>query len=423
MGCTQAQFKNFSRDAPPMVSLVSRTPWKLMMNVSLEEWESSVAHLLSFPTHLDYSSKKIRFQPWCTQGRQFTALLPAPKDSQDLDVRYIYDELLITSRNPLVEARVRLCQNYKQRISTDKSRTASVLHTAQVVGWREDVVVVQLILLYSTCQFLLINLNTLKILGTYTEHFKEQAYLYECLISPDKTRLLLKPNLLYTLKHRVHILDDVIKVVSAVKNKQESVFEVTGEVFHDAALELVLAYDPRYRHTRVAIANLTRRGQHVLCLYNLRNKKITRKTYGPQYQRTQNLVFSPDGEYLAALLVTYILGSDVYPQKYNFHGTMVYSTRDFSLLRRIQSLGSPCLTSLTPAALFPLFSSTGESLAVGGGPGAAVQQVDVHALPPVLILKSMCRLVLRRYLTPEKITNLPISQQLINYIHFNPTED
>ena len=118
----------------------------------------------------------------------------------------------------------------------------------------------------------------------------------------------------------------------------------------------------------------------MLCLYNLKTRKIVQKTYGPQYQRTQNLVFTQDGDYLGALLVTYTLGPNMFPQRFNFLGVMVYTTDKLQMIHMINCYGLQSTISLMPAAIFPVFSHQGDFLCVASGNGSCINQVGCMQL-------------------------------------------
>ncbi len=112
----------------------------------------------------------------------------------------------------------------------------------------------------------------------------------------------------FSMQFNVWRSRDFVSFSNCVHFTTSGDFELVGELFKETALDLIITFDPRHKNSQVAIGNITKRGQHVLCLYSLKSRKIVQKTYGPQYQRTQNLVFTQDGDYLAALLVTYTLG-------------------------------------------------------------------------------------------------------------------
>ena len=265
-------------------------------------------------------------------------------------------------------------------------KLAPFLQTAQIIGQRDDVSIIQIPTAVKRSDFLVVNTNKLKVESVFHIDHADQPYLWECLISPDLSKLLLKPNLLFALRFRIQSVDDCLKIVCL--SPKSCQYETTGELFKESALDLIMCFDPRFKSTRIAIGNICKRGQHVLCLYSLKTRKIVQKTYGPQYQRTQNLAFTPDGDYLAALVVTYILGPNMFPQRFNFLGVMVYSTSDLQMLHMIQCYGTQSVPNLTPAAIFPAFSAHGDFLCMGSGSGGAICRVEIYHMLQRQLLKT-----------------------------------
>lgn len=335
-------------------------------------------------------------------------------------MKYTYNELLINQKLPWKSHRIKLPESYKDKVPL-KMKLAPFLDTAQVVGQRADIAIVQIPTNLKRSEFLVINANELRVKSVFHINHAEQPYLWECLISPDLSKFLLKPNLLFALRFQIQSVEDCLKVFSFNAKTQQ--FEISAELFRESALDLIMCFDPRYKNTRVAIGNICKRGQHVLCLYSLKTRKIVQKTYGPQYQRTQNLAFTPDGDFLAALLVTYVLGANMFPQRFNFLGVMVYSTSDLQMLHMIQCYGTQSVPTLTPAAIFPVFSDHGDFLCVGSGSGTGICRVEIYHMPPAPTLKSMCRKKITRVLPERTIENLFLTNDLKDYLLYKPIDE
>ena len=185
-----------------------------------------------------------------------------------------------------------------------------------------------------------------------------------------------------------------------------------------------MCFDPRYKNTRIAIGNICKRGQHVLCLYSLKTRKIVQKTYGPQYQRTQNLVFTPDGDYLAALIVTYILGPNMFPQRFNFLGGYgLFNGRPTNASHDSVLWYSECTKPNALQPIFPVFSTYVDFLCMGSGSGGGICRVEIYHMPPAPTLKSMCRRKISRYLTEEEINKLLIPNDLKDYLLYKPLDE
>jgi len=153
---------------------------------------------------------------------------------------------------------------------------------------------------------------------------------------------------------------------------------VLKTLFENSAVRLFVAFDPRYRSRRVALGNYPGPdGRDVVCLYDLVDECVvamSTTTTAAHYQTTHNITFSPDGQYVASL----VLGRSIKDGLFNFPRVIVYSGADVSVVHIIRTDGLSEVPTLSPAALFPLFSSTGSHLAVAyGEQGTFYQQVFV----------------------------------------------
>ena len=147
-------------------------------------------------------------------------------------------------------------------------------------------------------------------------------------------------------------------------------------LFENSAVRLFVAFDPRYRSRRVALGNYPGPdGRDVVCLYDLAEESViamSSTTTAAHYQTTHNVTFSPDGQYIASL----VLGRSIKDGLFNFPRVIIYSGTDVSVVHIIRTDGLSEVPTLSPAALFPLFSSTGSHLAVAyGEQGTFYQQV------------------------------------------------
>jgi len=153
---------------------------------------------------------------------------------------------------------------------------------------------------------------------------------------------------------------------------------VLKTLFDNSAVRLFVAFDPRYRSRRVALGNYPGPdGRDVICLYDLIEESVVAMSSSltaAHYQTTHNITFSPDGQYIASL----VLGRSIKDGLFNFSRVIVYSGTDVSIVHIIRTDGLSEVPTLSPAALFPLFSSTGSHLAVAyGEQGTFYQQVII----------------------------------------------
>jgi len=156
---------------------------------------------------------------------------------------------------------------------------------------------------------------------------------------------------------------------------------VLKTLFENSAVRLFVAFDPRYRSRRVAFGNYPGAdGRDVVCLYDLVDEVViavsssTTTAAASHYQTSHNITFSPDGQYIASL----VLGRSIKDGLFNFPRVILYSGTDVSIVHIIRTDGLSEVPTLSPAALFPLFSSTGSHLAVAyGEQGTFYQQVTI----------------------------------------------
>ena len=186
-------------------------------------------------------------------------------------------------------------------------------------------------------------------------------------------------------------------------------------------MRLFVAYDPRYRSRRIALGNYSKNGRDLVCIYDLEDDQIILESRASEYQTTHNIVFSPDGMYVASL----ILGRSVKDGLFNFPRVLIYSSNDLDILHVIPTNYLSEVPTLSPAGLFPLFSETGTHLAVAyGEQGTFYQQVvgvHVYKVPVLLDLQSLCRLTIRQYFDCQDVQRLPLPNKLKAYLRFQPS--
>lgn len=196
---------------------------------------------------------------------------------------------------------------------------------------------------------------------------------------------------------------------------------VLKTLFQNTAVRLFVAYDPRYRSRRIVLGNFSKNGRDIVCIYDLIDDRVVSESHPNQYQTTHNIVFSPDGMYIASL----VLGRSVKDGLFNFPRVLVYSSSELEVLHIVRTECLAEVPTLSPAALFPLFSETGTHLAVAyGEQGTFYQQVvgvHVYKVPVLLDLQSLCRLTIRQYFDCQDVQRLPLPNKLKSYLRFQPS--
>ena len=266
-------------------------------------------------------------------------------------------------------------------------------------------------------EFLVVHMKTSAVLGIFKEEVQGRHYLCDVIVSPDLSSFILKPNAMYVLNFCRGEYKNAMKFISC---KGENC-PVLKTMFEGAAVRPFVAFDPRYKSKRIAIANYLKGGRDIVCIYDLEESKVIKESDPSHYQTTHNIVFSPDGMYLASL----ILGRSVKDGLFNFPRVLVYSSNDLNVLHMLRTTYLAEVPTLSPAALFPLFSETGTHLAVAyGEQGTFYQQVAgvyVYKIPLLLNLQSMCRLTLRKYFDSQDVERLPLPTKLKAYLRFQPS--
>jgi len=96
---------------------------------------------------------------------------------------------------------------------------------------------------------------------------------------------------------------------------------------------MFVSYDPRYRSRRVALGNYPKHGRDIVVIYDIETDTVVTESRLGVYQTTHNIVFSPDGMYLASL----ILGESVKEGLFNFPRVLLYSSHDLRVIHVIRT--------------------------------------------------------------------------------------
>lgn len=266
-------------------------------------------------------------------------------------------------------------------------------------------------------EFVAVHMKTASILAIHKEEtLTGKHYLCDCIISPDLGSFILKPNAMYVLNFCRGEFRNVMKVLSLKENR----CPVLKSIFPNLAVRLFAAYDPRYCWSRVALGNYSKGGRDVLCVYDIKEDKVILESGLGHYQTTHNIVFSPDGRYVASL----ILGRSIKDGLFNFPKVLVYSSDSLEVVHSVRTEYLAEVPTLSPAAIFPLFSDTGERMAVAyGEQGTFYQQVvgvHLYRVPTAFDLQSLCREVIRKRFDCQDVQRLPLPNQMKSFLAFKP---
>lgn len=269
-------------------------------------------------------------------------------------------------------------------------------------------------------EFLVVHMKTGTLLTKLREPVSGRHYLCDCIISPDLSYFIVKPNAMYVLNFcRRGDYRDAMLLVSCRGGGHGG--PIVKTLFDGAAVRPFVLFDPRYTHRRVAVGNYVRDGRDVLAVYDVIDcVVIVSSEVSSLYQTTHNIAWSADGTYVASL----VLGRSVKDGLFNFPRVLIYASDDLRVLHAVRTSLLAEVPTLSPAALFPLFSETGMHLAVAYGEQDTFYQqvagVNVHKVPLHVNLQSLCRLTIRDYFDGQDVERLPLPNKLKAFLRFQP---
>ncbi len=395
-------------------------PWEIVYDCSLSTWSKCEAALWGFDPVINYTAHcDKRYQPWATRGRYLTGVIPAP-ETQDIDMSAIcmYATMAISEKKNKY-----MVQCINLPVSYFKERVVFI----ELVAFMQDFAIVQIATERGRSDFQLVDLKHDKAKLMHTETSDDRPCLFECAVSYDLSKVLLKPNLLYAELHDIKDFDDVIQCVTMPRNGQKS---ETYNVLEGGAMEVTFAFDPRFRHSRIAMANLQKEKRLFICTFNLDTRRYTNESELTMDSRkyAQKLTFNPEGTFIAVLMR---LGPTVNPLPYCYIGVHIYSS---DTLQSIHCITQNELTAqisfnyMSPAAIFPMFSNNGAFLVVGVGqieydnnkPINLLSAVRVHKVPPALNLQQICRAKIRTMVEQSDVKYLPLPDAIKRFLLFLP---
>ncbi|ELU16441.1 hypothetical protein CAPTEDRAFT_213666 [Capitella teleta] len=396
-------------------------PWARVGTTHFTNWTKTASILWNFDPNINYSFfREPRLQPWCLGNRHFTVEILETNNG-------LYGtNLEVTQRRQRssnsTQHKVHLPLTLHTAPPPFKDLRASGLKPLQVVGSRGDLAVLQVVRPGEFMQFLVVNLRTGDYVGRHVEPLRGDPYLCEVILSPDCKKFILKPNSIFLSDFMGETADTVpceMKLVS-IEDGQCVVDRVFME---EGCVHYVVSFDPRYGHSRAAVGNYD--GGKTVCIFDLQQNELAAESDPRQpAQTSRNLVFSPNGQYLASLVFTasYQAGLHSFPK------VNIYETEHLFLLQRISCAKMFCV-ALIPAVLFPLFSECGTRLAVAYGRnidimgsvfGQELAFVEIYRVPVKHSLQSLCRVAVRRAVSRENVLQLPIPRRIKDYLLYRP---
>lgn len=404
----------------------------------MRKWAKSEYEKWGFDHRINYKiDLRRRLQPWATCGRYITARIykrltyslcsgdanfEAPASSDDKWLVVVED---------FYHSVVHLPQWYSLRgvcCLKENPIKLSDRFDAKVIGARDDFLVVQLIRENEsqnnewTVDILIMEMDTggvFYVKSVFTFNTLVLPYMMEATLSPDHKYMCLKPSWEYIMSFSQYPTENNMMVVDIAKEKGI----LRHRLFKTEGTECVIAFDPRYEWRRLAVGNRSATDdEDLISVYDLEDQCVVKQSEkSREKQTTHNLVYSPDGSYVASLVV------DPTPSAWRglvktVEMVILYSSDELEVLHRCPCNHIPTPINTTPVALFPLFSKAGDYMCFQKDNVRKYWdwQVVVLALPVKISLQFICRVAIRKFYTSAEIRSFPFPKKLKDFILFAP---
>ena len=423
MGAAGSRMK--SRHAYRKERCIVINDWSVVGEFAMQRWIKTEHERWGFDTRVNYQTDiYYRLQPTSTGGRYLNAVI-ASSDYFELGafvplISATHGQFLM-----LVEKQHRQVCKWRtvkvpKAFQFDNLIDAPSLGKGvQVIGCRDSFVMIQVLRDRGTFE---------AILASYQDAFYQVERLIsftcrndvpcimEAIISPNHRKALVRPSWGYMVRNKVNegSFENNVFLLDL-----ETAEVIDGTLFAGMGTSVVGAFDPRHSWARVAVG--MRRATPMapaLFLYDLQKRRRIAVTRPLTTLSSQNISFSPDGRFLAALMGD----SGCRGVKIIVDAVHVYDPDTLILLRTFPCDSTRRALPITPATLSPLFSLDGRYMALQCSSTSRLfnhrNTMRVVAVPVDLKLKNLCRLVLRRSISEASLSELSLPQDLQDYLHF-----
>ena len=318
-----------------------------------------------------------------------------------------------------------------------------------VIGARGDIVIIQMITISNEVKLFVTKQNESKLLTVATYDYfidDEDAVFLEAIISPDLNKFLLRPNPFLCRK------DLGIKCNFAVElfhiNYPTGQCHHVKEVLMGQSSKVSLTFDPRWNWRHVAVGSRVQ--NKPVYILDLHSNEIVAESQSrdPKYlalwQRTEHMVFSPDGRFLASL-ASRCSSLREHVSNITVSGVIVYNSDSLEVL--IVSSLNTRISPLLPGSgrkyhykdgmvmcLLPQFSTNGNYIALPKVSTVVMDELDwepetteqdevhIYTVPfEPFDLQALCRTIIVRHLrSPNVVETLLLPDKLKKFLQFKP---
>ncbi len=353
---------------------------------------------------------------YCTQRDDFRAkgYLLRPDVTQG---RFIRVERLTNGRISVEEPRTAMkfemnitpcytCGKIPQRLRLDYRRLVlnyvqqqTAKDGAGVIGCLDNLAVIQF-LNRRQCyvpEFYFIDLEKKQLLGKFSTKDSELLW-YECFISPDKSRILLRPD----MSTQSWTTSDTIKVHTV-----NSLQVITMRKFADSGGH-ALAFDNRHGNRY-----LFRAKEKDIQLFDLNTMDVVQSAKNlPIPCPIKQLKSSPSGEYIVTRCVF-----PVYSMEYHTNVIAMFGADNLDYLFMIDVRGPYWpISEVINLQVFPRFSECDTAICAMKH-SSSKRKVLIYKLPLLCnSLQQCCRRTIRRAIHPQDVLYLPLPPRLVRYL-------
>ena len=421
--------------------------WQVISSCSLRKWHQKRRSLIwGFAEYINYGGFDYGdlVQPWSTEDRHLMAYVYSKAKDSYHSESFVpcgasskskgKGELMFVVERPYkldtIWYEVKLPPDYKLESLLTQTLQGQRYYTGvNVIGAKNDYILLQVTRKTKMVDIIICRKvgHVLETVGIYHCGTLPNPYFMEGVLSPSCTKLLLQPSAYYCVRFGSRPKTTEIQLIDITRNGKCSLVGPLLAVCPDPPLgsksafrrDHVFSFDPRYDWKRIVIgyqyASVVR-----VCDLVERRIVVENNSHGSLRQCTENIVYSPDGRFIASLVSSIDSGTRT---KIQIWGVLVYISDSLEVVHCISYPRRNLEFPLYPACLFPIFSCSGKFLVVPRCPrgvDAECYDVDILFVPNIFNLQNLCRIAILLCTRTKHVNNLPLPAALKNFLLFKP---